>query len=358
MKKKAIQSLNRFIRRWYRHLFALPVFFLLFLITQLIYSSFNSAISDSDYKDLLFSDYKLEGVTIPKDLNFCGEKVPFENYRVKRALEKAFYNKAFFQPSTLILHKKAARWFPLIESILKKNGVPEDFKYVAILESGLTNSNAQSGSGGLWGIMPPVGRDYGLQVDAQVDERFNIEKATEAACRIFKDGYKKYKNYTLAAAAYDFGPGALDRQIDRQGTSNYYELDLNDETGMYIYRLLAFKEIISRPEAYGYKLSKRELFGPIPTNAIKVDSSISDLSRFAVTQGSDILAIKTLNPWLLQNSLQNPDHKMYVILFPQKGVKLYGMDVDSSLSIPVVIDSTKKFPVREKLPDSLFHVKT
>lgn len=352
--KKAFQSLNKFVVRWYRHLLALPVFFLLFLITQLIYSSFNSAISDSDYKGLLFSDYKLEGVTIPKDLNFCGEKVPVENYRVKRALEKEFYTKAFFQPSTLILHKKAARWFPLIEAILKKNGVPEDFKYVAILESGLTNSTAQSGSGGFWGIMPPVGRDYGLQVDDQVDERFNIEKATDAACRIFKDGYKKYKNYTLAAAAYDYGPGALDRQLERQGTNSYYELDLNEETGQYIYRLLAFKEIISRPEAYGYKLSKRELFGPIPTTPVKVDSSITDLVRFAAEQGSDYLAMKTLNPWLLQTSLQNPDHKTYTILFPRKGVKLYGMDVDSTLSIPLVIDSSKIFPLQQKLPDSIF----
>lgn len=353
--KKARQSLSKFVSRWYRHLLALPVFFLLFLITQLIYSSYHSATSDADYKELLFSEYKLEGVTIPKDLNFCGEKVPIENLMVKKALEKEFYNKAFFQPATLILHKKAARWFPLIEPILKRNGVPDDFKYVAILESGLTNSTAQSGSGGFWGIMPPVGRDYGLQVDEQVDERFNIEKATEAACKIFKDAYKKYNNYTLAAAAYDYGPGALDRQMERQGINNYYELDLNDETAMYIYRLLAFKEIISRPEAYGYKLSKRELYAPIPTKSIKVDSSITDLARFAVSQGSDYLALKTLNPWLLKTSLQNPDHKTYFILLPPKGVKLYGMDIaDSTQSVPVVVDSAKAFPLPEKLPDSLF----
>jgi hypothetical protein len=351
--KKALQSLNKFSRRWYRHLLALPVFFLLFLITQLIYSSFNVSASDSDYKNLLFSDYKLEGVTIPKDLNFCGEKVPMEIYRVKQALEKEFYNKAFFQPSTLILHKKAARWFPLIEPILKRNGVPDDFKYVAILESGLTNSTAQSGSGGFWGIMPPVGRDYGLQVDDQVDERFNIEKATEAACQIFKDGYKKYHNYTLAAAAYDYGPGALDRQMDRQGVQSYYELDLNDETAMYIYRLLAFKEIISRPEAYGYKLSKRELFAPIPTNAVKVDSTITDLRAFAIAQGSDYASLQALNPWLLKASLLNPDHKTYYILFPKKGVKLYGLGIPDSTPLPKLPDTAKAFPLPGKLADSL-----
>jgi membrane-bound lytic murein transglycosylase D len=356
--RKAFLSLGRFANRWYRHLLALPVFFLLFLITQLIYSSFHSSVSDSDYKSLLFSDYKLYGVTIPKDLNFCGEKVPTENYLVKRALEKEFYLKAFFQPSTLILHKKAARWFPIIEPILKRNGVPDDFKYVAILESGLNNSTALSGSGGFWGLMPPVARDYGLQVDEQVDERFNVEKATEAACKIFKDGYKKYNNYTLAAAAYDFGPGALDKQLERQGTNSYYELDLNDETAMYVYRLLAFKEIITRPEAYGYKLRKRDLFAPIPTNAVKIDSTITDLTRFAISQGSNYFALKTMNPWLLKNSLQNPDHKSYIILIPKKGVKIYGMDaMDSTFAVPVGIDTAKTFPLPEKIPDSLLHEK-
>jgi hypothetical protein len=345
--KKALQSLNRFAGRWYRHLLALPVFFIFFLITQLIYSSFHSSPSDSDFKNLLFSDYKLFGVTIPKDLNFCGEKVPTENYAVKKALEKEFYVKAFNQPSTLILHKKAGRYFPLIESILKKNGVPDDFKYVAMVESGLDNSLSQSGSGGFWGLMPPVARDYGLQVDEQVDERFNIEKSTEVACRIIKDIYKKYNNWTLAVAAYDLGPGALDRALERQGTLSYYELDLNDETAMYVYRLLAFKEIISRPQAYGYKLTKHDLYAPIATRSVPVDSSITDLSRFAASQESDYYSMKALNPWLLKSSLNNPDHKNYIILFPRKGVKLYGIEMPDTVKL-VPVDTLKNSPPSKK----------
>ncbi len=353
--KKALQSLSKFVKRWYRHLLALPVFFLLFLLCQLLYSSFHGASSDTDFKNLLFSDYKLNGVTIPKDLNFCGEKVPVENLMVKKALEKEFYVKAFDQPSTLLLHKKAARWFPMIEAILKKNGVPEDFKYVAILESGLDNSNTLLGSGGFWGLMGPVAKDYGLQVDENIDERFNIEKATEVACEIIKDAYKKYKNWTLAAAAYDLGMGALDKQLERQGTLSYYELNLNDETGMYIYRLLAFKEIISRPEAYGYKLNKREMFAPIPTNSIKVDSSISDLSLFAISQGSNYVSLKALNPWLLQNTLTNIDKKTYQILFPKKGVKLYGFGIVDSPSPLLPIDTTIMKTETEKKKDTILH---
>lgn len=355
--KKALQSLIKFVNRWYRHLLALPVFFLLFLISKLVYSAFHDPISDSDYKQLLFSDYKLFGVTIPKDLNFCGEKVPIEDYHVKQALEKEFFVKTFFQPETMILNKKAGRWFPLIEPILKKNGVPDDFKYVAILESGLSNGVDNPMSGGFWGIMPPVAVDYGLEVSDQIDERFNVEKATDAACRIFKDAYKKYNSWTLAAAAYDLGMGGLDKQLAKQNTKNYYDLDLNDETAMYIYRLLAFKEMISRPEAYGYKINKRDLFAPIPTVSVKIDSTINDLSAFATSQGSTYEALKFMNPWLLKSSLQNPDRKTYVILFPKPGVKLYGMEIiktTDSIAVPIP-DSTIKIPVAPKTVDSIPH---
>jgi membrane-bound lytic murein transglycosylase D len=354
--KRVFQSLNKFANRWFRHLLALPVFFLLFLCTKLIYSSYHNPISDSDYKKFLFSDYKLFGVTIPKDLNFCGEKVPLDNFGVKKELEKQFWMNAFNQPQTLILHKKAGRYFPLIEPIMKKNGVPDDFKYVAMLESGLTNSTAGSTAAGFWGLMIPVAQGYGLEVDDQVDERFNIEKATDVACKIFKAGYKKYKNWTLSAASYDMGTGALDKQMEKQGVTNYYDLDLNSETAMYVYRLLAFKEIISRPEAYGYKLSKRELFAPIPTYVVKVDSSITDLNAFAISQSSTVQILKTLNPWLLKNSLRNPEHKTYEILFPRKGVKLYGMDpIDSLAIVPVKTDSLKRL-LPERAPDTVLHI--
>ncbi|HET6992541.1 MAG TPA: hypothetical protein VFJ43_14505, partial [Bacteroidia bacterium] len=163
--KSVLQSLSKFVNRWYRHLLALPVFFLIFLCTKLIYYSFHSPLSDTDYKHLLFSDYKLFGVTIPKDLNFCGEKVPVDNFGVKKVLERELWLDAFNQPQTLILNKKAGRYFPIIQPIIKRNGVPDDFKYVAILESGLTNSTSGSNAAGFWGLMVPVAQLYGLEVN-------------------------------------------------------------------------------------------------------------------------------------------------------------------------------------------------
>jgi hypothetical protein len=282
------------------------------------------------------------GVTIPKDLNFCGELVPVSDFTVKEGLEKELFQNTFNQPVTLLLNKKAHRWFPLIESILKKNGVPDDFKYVAIVESGFTNTPDSPNASGFWGLMTPVAQSYGLEIDDDVDERFNIEKATEVACKCFKDAYKKYKSWTLAAAAYDMGTGALDNQIEKQKSSNYYDLLLNEETSRYVYRILAFKEIISRPEAYGYKLKPKDLYLPIPSNVVKVDSSITDLAAFAVAHNSTYKILKIMNPWLLKSSLSNPDHKKYEILFPKNGVKLYGMDEKDSMkiSLPILVDTT------------------
>ena len=353
--KTVLQKLNKFFSHWYRHILALPVFFLLFLCTKLIYLSFHNPVADTDYKDLFFPDYKLLGVSIPKDLNYCGEKVPINNFGVKKALEKQFFVNTFFQPQTLILNKKSTRWFPLIEPILKKNGVPDDFKYVAILESGLTNSTALANSGGFWGIMVPVARTYGLEVTDQVDERFNVEKATDAACKIIKDAYRHYNSWTLATAAYDMGLGALDNQLQKQEGDNYYDLDLNDETAMYIYRLLAFKEIILRPEAYGYKISKQDYFAPIPTYTVKVDSTITDLDAFAIANSSSLQILKAMNPWLLKNSLNNPDHKSYLILFPKKGVKLYGLDIrdSTSKSATILPDTSVRINNSQNKIDSL-----
>jgi membrane-bound lytic murein transglycosylase D len=341
--KKALRRLNDFIKRKHRYLLALPSLFLLVFVLQLIYHSYHRPVSDADFKNTLFSDYRVRGVLIPKDLNFCGEPVPVSDFTVKESLEKELFGKVFDQPTTLLLNKKANRWFKIIEPILKRNGVPDDIKYVVIVESGFINSPLEPNSGGFWGLMVPIAQSYGLEINAEVDERFNIEKSTEVACKCFKEAYKKYNSWILAAAAYDMGSGALDNQIAKQKTSNYFELDLNDETSRYIYRLLAFKEIISRPEAYGYKLKPKDLYYPIPTYSVKVDSSITDLTAFAIAHHSSLKILKVMNPWLLQSSLSNPTHKKYEIQFPQNGVKLYGMDANDStvIVVPILIDSSK-----------------
>jgi membrane-bound lytic murein transglycosylase D len=350
--QKVFQKPGNFLKRWHRHLLTLPVFILLFIFCKWFYNSYYRPLSDTDFQNSFFSNYKFRGVTIPKDLNFCGELIPTSDIIVKTRLEKELLIHVFDQPTTMQLNKKANRWFKIIEPILKRNGVPDDFKYVAIVESGFVNSPDVPKSGGFWGLMVPVAQNYGLEINEQVDERFNIEKSTEAACKCFKENYKKYNNWVLAAAAYDMGAGALDNQIAKQKTKNYFNLDLNEETSRYIYRLLAFKEIISRPEAYGYKVKPRDLYYPIPTYSVKVDSSISDLSTFATVHHSNFETLKEMNPWLLKSSLANPNHTKYVILFPKDGVKIYGMGKNDS--VPVIIPKiSDTFTLKKKTDSSI-----
>ncbi|HTL83385.1 MAG TPA: lytic transglycosylase domain-containing protein [Bacteroidia bacterium] len=273
------------------------------------------------------SSVVINNIKIPP-LTFCGEPVPTSDPEVRRRLTEEFLHITFNQSPFLILNKKAHRWFPMIEPILKKNGVPDDFKYVMVIESGLINSPDQPKAGGFWQLMPPVARQYGLEVNDAVDERFNVTLETEAACRCIKDAYAHYKNWTLAVAAYDLGTGGLDAQIGKQDATDYYHLKLNEETASYIYRILAFKELLTEPEYYGYKLKKNSLYSPIPTHQVKVDSTIHDLGAFAVSQGSDLQTLKWLNPWILGNSLPNDSAKTYCILFPSKGFVIYGMNED------------------------------
>jgi len=326
------KSIIVFLNRWHRYWLAFTLFILLIIGVRIINLIQKKTKSDKDYILKLTPSFKIRGIPIANDLNFCGELVPLGNLKVQLELAKEFNVNLFNQSSTLILNKKAGRFFPQIEKIIKENGVPDDFKYVAVLESGFTNSVAETNAAGFWGIMIPIGLFYGLEINEQVDERFNIEKATHVACKIIKDCHAIYKNWTLAAAAYNMGIGALEKQIKKQGITNYYELELNKETTTYMYRLLTFKELITRPEIYGYKIKKSELYLPIPSYKIQIDSTINDLSEFAISHSSNLAVLKAMNPWLLTNSLKNPERKKYEILFPQKGVVLYGMGIMDSIN--------------------------
>ncbi|MBI3511230.1 MAG: lytic transglycosylase domain-containing protein [Bacteroidetes bacterium] len=274
------------------------------------------------------SGFYVRNVKIPP-LFFCGEKVPIEDSEVRKRITKQLLAYTFDQPSTLYLNKKAARWFPVMEPILKKNGVPEDFIYVAILESGLINSPDQPKAGGFWQLQIPVAQSYGLIINDHIDERFNIEKSTDAACKCFKDAYKHYGNWTLAAAAYDLGIGGLDKQIDKQDKRDYYKLKLSEETSDYVFRLLAFKELITHPELYGYTISKRQLYSPLICKKIEVDSSIPDLPKFASDNGTDLVTLKWMNPWISSDSTLIDDEgtKLWISI-PPKGMKIYGMNND------------------------------
>ena len=347
--KKRTEKITDFLKRWYKHLFAVPALMLLVILIKLFNFSSDDTVSDEDYRSYFTSNYKVFGITIPKDVNFCGEAIPIQDFTVHEALERELLVNTYWQSQTVLLHKRAARWFPIIEPILKANGVPDDMKYVALAESGLTNAISPQKASGFWQIMETTANYYDLEISPEVDERFNVEKATQAACDVLKDAYERYGNWTMAAASYNLGMGGIDKAIAKQKTDSYYSLYLNEETARYIYRIVALKEIISRPKSYGYHLRKSDLYPPIPVNKITVDTSITDLPSFAIAKGTTFKILKTLNPWLLGSTLTNKTGKKYIIQLPAKGAALYGLEEEVLPPNSMTITDTSKYVTPEEV---------
>ena len=262
---------------------------------------------------------KIFSPTIPGKLDFAGEIVPIENFDVYERIDREFLVNTYWHSFTILAIKRANRWFPIIEPILKKNNIPEDFKYVAVIESGLYNAVSSSGATGFWQIMESVGKKYGLEINDQVDERYAVEKSTEAACKYFEESYGLFKNWTLAAASYNMGMNGVQRQLERQKTNNYYNLSLSEETSRYISRIIALKEILKDPKKYGYYLTADQLYKPLKTHNIAVSDNITDIADFGIKNGINYKTIKLYNPWLRENLLDNKNHKSYTIKIPDKG---------------------------------------
>ncbi len=276
--------------------------------------SFSPDLSRIDYSN---SNFKVLGLNIPANLAFAGEKVPQNDYEIKESLEKEFFSNKSWKSSSLILFTKAQKWFPLIEPILKKEGIPDDFKYVAVIESHLSNVVSPMGAGGFWQLMPNTAQGYGLTVNSEVDERYDVEKATHVACKHFKDAYKYFNNWTLSAAAYNVGIGGIQNALKKQNTDNYYDLLLNKETGSFIYRILAYKTLLSNPQHFGVK-GKIKKGGGFPSyKIVKVDSSITNLNAFAKHLNTNLITLKTFNPWLIGEKLTNPDKLTYSFKIPK-----------------------------------------
>lgn len=268
-------------------------------------------------------EYKIFVPEIPEEMDFCGEKVPLELFDVRERMERELFINAHWESSTAILLKKSNRWFPQIIEILKKNGVPEDFKYLAAIESGLSNAVSSAGAAGFWQLMEPTAKKYGLEVNEFVDERFNFEKATEAACRFLKEAHARYGSWTLASASYNLGTNGIDKQIEKQKAGNYYNLYLVDETYRFVFRLLAVKEIFKNPKKFGYDLKEDELYRKIETEEVIVKKPIKDLALFAKQNDVNYKILKIFNPWLRNTSLPNKSGKAYKILVPKDGEALF-----------------------------------
>lgn len=258
-------------------------------------------------------------IYFPENIDFAGEVTPLQISDVKERFERELLVNANLDATTLLIIKRASRVFPVIEPILAKNGVPDDFKYLAVIESGLVNAVSPAGARGIWQFMPDTAKERGMEVNDFVDERYHLEKSTEAACKYLIDAKNKFGSWTLAAASYNGGVAGVNKQIAFQKVSSYYDLLLTDETARYVFRILALKEIMKNPERYGFMIAPQDLYLPIPTQKIEVDSTISDLAGFALAQGVNYKVLKIHNPWLRDRKLMNASKKKYIIEIPTSG---------------------------------------
>lgn len=256
---------------------------------------------------------------IPDELFFAGERIPLENFDVSERLDRELLVNKFWRSSTFLIIKRANRYFPTIERILAKNNVPDDLKYIAVIESNLSNVVSPAGATGFWQIIKSTGLSYGLEIDDEIDERYHLEKSTEAACKYLIEAKQKFGSWINAAASYNMGMAGLNKQMEKQKSDNYFNLVLNDETTRYVFRFLALKLIMENPENYGYKIEKEDLYSFLDYYTINVDTSISHLADFAFSKDCDYKTLKIFNPWLRDNYLSNPKGKNYIIKLPVKG---------------------------------------
>lgn len=264
-------------------------------------------------------DTKYSPVGYSLKMDFSGEEVPTFMADVQERLDKEMITNMNYHTNTTLVIKRANKVFPIIEPILAKYGVPDDFKYLAVIESSLVNAVSPAGARGVWQFMPETAKEKGMEVSDEVDERYHLEKSTEAACKYLLKAKEKFGSWTLAAASYNGGMNGISKKMEEQHVDNYYDLLLTEETSRYVFRILALKEIMKNSDKYGFSIPKEALYYSIPTKKIIIDSSITDLAKFAKTQGVNYKILKIHNPWLRDKKLTNTSGKKYEIEIPTSG---------------------------------------
>ncbi len=264
-------------------------------------------------------DQRVRSINLDKDFNFCGEKFPMDNWDVRQRLDAELLRNVYFHSQTILAVKRANAIFPLIEPILKAEGVPNDLKYLAVAESALSNAVSPAGARGLWQFMKDAANGYGLEVNGEVDERYHLEKATKAACKYMKKEKERLGSWVLAAAAYNGGPGRIAEEMAKQRAKSFFELNLAaDETMRYPFRIVAIKEVMEHPEEFDYIIEKEHLYPPITDyKTVKVSSAVANWGDFAVEHGTNYRMLKLYNPWLIDSKLTNKEGKTYEIRLPK-----------------------------------------
>ena len=307
------------------HIFFISIAIAIVLITALAIAPLGkagcSSIKSYISKDSIRVQNPVYQVPIPKSISFAGEPVPLHLFDVRESLDRELQVNTYWHSQTVLLLKRANRYFPIIEPILKEKGIPDDFKYLAVAESALTQAVSPSQAVGFWQILEGTGKELGLEINNEVDERYHIEKSTHAACVYLLKSYKQYGNWTMAAASYNFGRNGINRQIERQNNNDYYDMVLGEETGRYVFRILALKTIFENPEQYGFFMQPNDLYPPLKFFEVKVDSSITSFAQFASHYNTSYKMLKVLNPWLRRSFLTNKSNKPYTIKIPEPGFR-------------------------------------
>jgi len=283
-----------------------------------IFSKIETTDSTS-FTDNVQNDYVVYAIDIPDEMSFAGEDVPLYNFDIRESLDRELLVNTYFQSQTLLFIKRANRFLPQVEPILKAEGVPDDFKYLPFVESGYSNATSPAGAKGYWQFLKGTAKDYGLEVNSFIDERYNLKKSTKAACKYLKESYDLYGSWSLAAASYNMGRNKLNKELERQKVNSYYDLLLNSETSRYVFRLLAIKTILENPDKFGFHFNEDDLYPNIPVTEVKIDSSITHFADFAKAYGINYKVLKIFNPWLRNHYLPNKDKKEYTIRIPKEG---------------------------------------
>ena len=288
---------------------------LIFILSIIFFNAVN--LSDKTLEKNTSSTYNIKALKIPNSLSFAGEKVPTELDDIKERMDRELLVNTYWQSNGLLLIKRAHKYFPLIEPLLKKYGIPDDFKYLAVAESGLENNSSPAGAAGFWHFLKSSAKEYGLEVNQNVDERYNLEKSTKVAAEYLKKSKKRFGTWTLAAAAYNAGNARIARNLKKQQVTNYYDLLLNSETSRYIFRIVALKEVLSNPRKYGFEFEEDDLYNLPDIKTVKVDTVITNIASFAKKFKTNYKELKLNNAWLRENKLNNKSRKLYKIKIPK-----------------------------------------
>jgi hypothetical protein len=301
--------------------FVISLFLIVFL-THFFISSTYSSNSDTVHQQGFNSKYNVYSVLKPDNLKFANENIPQSTLDVWERLDKELLKNIYWQSNTLLYFKRANKYFPIIEEILAKNNIPSDFKYLALIESGFEYKVSPSGAAGFWQIMKGTAREYGLEVNYAIDERYHLKKSTEAACKYLQKAYDKFGSWTMAAASYNMGISGVQRQVKKQNTNNYFNLYLNDETSRYVFRIIVIKEIMENARKYGFVFRQNDLYSYPSVKQIRVDSTINNLYSFAQENDINYKILKRFNPWLRTSKLPDESRRVYYIDIPEKSEEL------------------------------------